>query len=151
MTKRKSLSNFYSQVVNLLQSARTDVIRTINHRIVLTYFEIGRMIVEEEQNGKERAEYGKELLKGLSTFLSKEFGKGFSVDNLENMRKFYQAYKNSETVSRISSYENSDTMFRIFNLSWSHYFKIMRIEDKNEGKFYEIESQKNNWSVKILT
>lgn len=150
MTESKSLSNFYSQVVNLLQSARTDVIRTINHRIVLTYFEIGRMIVEEEQNGKERAEYGKELLKGLSTFLSKEFGKGFSVDNLENMRKFYQAYKNSETVSRISSYENSDTMFRIFNLSWSHYLKLMRIEDENERKFYEIESQKNNWSVREL-
>ncbi len=150
MTESKSLSNFYSQVVNLLQSARTDVIRTINHRIVLTYFEIGRMIVEEEQNGKERAEYGKELLKGLSAYLSKEFGKGFSVDNLENMRKFYQAYKNSETVSRISSYENSDTMFRIFNLSWSHYLKLMRIEDENERKFYKIEAYSNNWSVREL-
>ncbi|MCP9770405.1 DUF1016 domain-containing protein [Lacihabitans sp. LS3-19] len=150
MTESQSLSNFYSQVVNLLQSARTDVIRTINHRIVLTYFEIGRMIVEEEQNGKERAEYGKEILKGLSKFLSKEFGKGFSVDNLENMRKFYQAYKNSETVSRILLNENSETMFRIFNLSWSHYLKLIRIDDENERKFYEIESHKNNWSVREL-
>jgi hypothetical protein len=71
----------FSQVVELLQNAQQQVLRTINTTMVCTYFEIGRMIVEEEQNGKERAEYGKQLLKGLSEQLTNEFGKGFSVVN----------------------------------------------------------------------
>ncbi len=70
--------------------------------MVLPYFEIGRMIVEEEHDGKERAGYGKQILKELSKVLTKEFGKGFSVDNLENMRRFYLVYGKSETLSRIS-------------------------------------------------
>lgn len=80
--------------------------------MVVTYFEIGRMLIEEEQNGKERADYGKHLLKELSKILSKEFGKGFSVDNLENMRRFYLAYGKSETLSRISSKAISETLSR---------------------------------------
>ncbi|MCL4155664.1 UNVERIFIED_CONTAM: hypothetical protein GTU68_055786 [Idotea baltica] len=130
--------------------------------MVLTYFEIGRMIVEEEQNGKERAAYGKEILKELSKVLTQEFGKGFSVDNLENMRKFFLAYGKYETLSRISQKQISETLSRKFeskkqqtlsdpfNLSWSHYLKLMRIDDENERKFYEIESFKNNWSVREL-
>ena len=82
MNNKNSLSNtFYSQIIDLLQSARNKVVRSVNQTMVLTYFEIGKMIVEEEQDGKERADYGKEILKGLSTVLAKEFGKGFSVDN----------------------------------------------------------------------
>ena len=71
----------FSQVVELLQNARQQVLRTINTTMVCTYFEIGRMIVQEEQNRKDRAEYGKQLLKGLSEQLTNEFGKGFSVVN----------------------------------------------------------------------
>ncbi len=141
---------FLTQVVDLLHSARSQVIRTVNHTMVATYFEIGRMIVEEEQDGKERAGYGKQILKELSSVLNKEFGKGFSVDNLENMRRFYLVYSKSETASRILEDVISGTSFRKFTLSWSHYLKLMRIDDEEERKFYEIEAAKSNWSVREL-
>jgi len=155
MTNKPSNTKFYSQIVDLLQSARNKVVRTVNQTMVLTYFEIGRMIIEEEQGGKERADYGKSLLKELSKVLTTEFGKGFSVDNLENMRRFYLVYGKSETLSRISSKAISETTSRElkqeeFILSWSHYLKLMRIDDENERKFYEIEAAKNNWSVREL-
>ncbi len=149
--------NFLTQIVNLLQSARQQILRTVNKTMVITYFEIGRMIVEEEQNGKERADYGKSILKELSKVLTKEFGKGFSVYNLERMRKFYFTYKNrniendiSATMSRKSKTEISATVLRNFELSWSHYLTLIRMDNENERKFYEIESAKNNWSVREL-
>lgn len=150
MTNKPSNTNFFSQIVDLLQSARDNVVRTINQTMVTTYFEIGRKIVEEEQNGKERADYGKQILKERSDVLTKEFGKGFSVDNLENMRRFYLVYGKSETFSRISENTISETSSRNFDLSWSHYLKLIRIDDENERKFYEIEAYKNNWSVREL-
>jgi len=132
--------------------------------MVYTYFEIGRMIVEEEQNGKERAEYGKQVLKGLSEQLTKEFGKGFSVDNLQNMRKLYLIYSNyetlssisedvktkSETLSSISEKRESPVVTLHFILTWSHYTFLMNIDDAKERKFYEIESIKNRWSLREL-
>jgi predicted nuclease of restriction endonuclease-like (RecB) superfamily len=136
-------TNFYNRIADLLKEARRSVVQTVNKTMVYTYFEIGRMIVEEEQNGKERAEYGKHLLEELSKKLKSEFGKGFSVDNLENMRKFYIAYSISETVSR-----NLD--IPDFQLGWSHYLKLIRIEDKAERMFYEIEATQNNWSLREL-
>ncbi|MCA0335210.1 MAG: PDDEXK nuclease domain-containing protein [Bacteroidetes bacterium] len=150
MTSKPSNIKFHSRIVDLLQSARNKVVRTVNQTMVMTYFEIGRMIVEEEQDGKERADYGKQILKELSDVLTKEFGKGFSVDNLENMRRFYVVYGKSETLSRISENAISETSTRNFDLSWSHYLKLIRIDDENERKFYEIESFKNNWSVREL-
>jgi predicted nuclease of restriction endonuclease-like (RecB) superfamily len=122
------------------------------------------MIVEEEQSGKDRAEYGKKILKGLSEQLTKEFGKGFSVDNLQNMRKLYKIYSNYETASSISENENiiSETVYSIsyknessevtlnFLLTWSHYIYLMNIEDSRERKFYEIESIKYQWSLREL-
>ncbi|MFV8346676.1 PDDEXK nuclease domain-containing protein [Flavobacterium sp. ZB4P13] len=164
----------FSQVVVLLQNARQQVLRTVNSTMVCTYFEIGRMIVEEEQNGKNRAEYGKQLLKGLSEQLTNEFGKGFSVENLERIRKFYVVYSNSLTVSTIfenvksqtlstklkmsentsilsqNEISKSATLSRIFKLNWSHYNFLIRIEDEKERRFYEIESEKYNWSVREL-
>ena len=150
MTSKPSNTTFYYQIVDLLQSARKKVVQTVNQTMVHNYFEIGRMIVEEEQDGKERADYGKQILKELSTILTERFGKGFSVDNLENMRRLYVTYGKSETPSRISGKANSETPSRNFKLSWSHYLKLMRIEDINERQFYEIESFKNNWSVREL-
>ena len=88
--------NLYSKIAELLQSARQTVVRAVNQTMVYTYHEIGRMIVEDEQQGKERAEYGKQVLKELSKRLTVDFGKGFSVQNLENMRKFYQLYQSDE-------------------------------------------------------
>lgn len=146
-------NTFYSQIFDLLKTARSQVVRTINQTMVCTYFEIGRIIVEEEQEGKPRATYGKQLLKELSNRLTTEYGKGFSVDNLENMRRFFTIYTKSETVSRISQ-KGKKTKQQLtpikFNLSWSHYLKLMRIDDKNERKFYEIEAAKSNWSVREL-
>ncbi len=154
----------FQQVVELLQNARQQLLRTVNSTMTFTYFEIGRMIVEEEQNGKERAEYGKQLLKGLSEQLTKEFGKGFSVDNLQNMRKLYLIYSNYETLSSISQTDNInyETLSSIsakrelhkvtlhFILTWSHYIFLMNIDDPKERKFYEIESIKYGWSLREL-
>lgn len=184
MKNTPSNTKFFSQIVDLLQSAKSKVVQTVNQTMVLTYFEIGRMIVEEEQDGKERADYGKQILKELSKVLTKEFGKGFSSTNLKQMRQFYLIYSigqtpsdesenaKSLTVSRISEKANqqtlsagskisqpssaesendiSETTSWNFNLSWSHYLKLMRIDDENERKFYEIEAYKNNWSVREL-
>ena len=116
MSNKPSNRKFLSQIIDLLQSARNKVVHTIDQTMVATYFEIGRMIVEEEQNGKERADYGKQILKELSSTLTEEFGKGFSVDNLENMRRFYLVYGKSETLSRISESSISETSSRNFNL-----------------------------------
>jgi predicted nuclease of restriction endonuclease-like (RecB) superfamily len=160
---KNELSNikFFSKVVDLLQSARSKVVRTVNQTMVHTYFEIGKMIVEEEQDGKVRADYGKQILKELSDVLTKEFGKGFSSTNLKQMRQFYVVYsigqtlsddfkEKSSTLSRISENTISETSSRNFDLSWSHYLKLIRIDDENERKFYEIEAYKNNWSVREL-
>jgi len=113
------------------------------------------MIVEEQQDGEARAIYGKALLKELSKILKEEFGKGFSADNLENMRRFYLVYGKSETLPRISASPISETASRKseeepFILSFSHYVKLMRIDDPDERRFYEIEASKNNWSIREL-
>ncbi len=155
MAQKSRNTKLYSQIVDLLQSARRNAVYAVNRTMVAAYFEIGRKLIEEEQDGKERAVYGKQLLKELSIVLTKEFGKGFSVDNLENMRRFYLVYGKSETVSRISSDVISETPSRKIAenemmLSWSHYLKLIRIDDENERRFYEIESYKNNWSVREL-
>ena len=106
--------------------------------MVQTYFEIGRLIVEEEQHGNVRAEYGKETLKNLSIKLTANYGKGFSVTNLKQMRDFYLTYQIRQTVSDQ------------FTLSYSHYLFLMRIDNPEERKFYEIESSQNNWSLREL-
>lgn len=133
----------YAQIGELLSLARRKVVSQVNQTMVVTYYEIGRIIVENEQGGKERAEYGKGILKGLSRRLSQDFGRGFSTDNLENMRRFYLTYSKSETLSR--KFERPD-----FRLSWSHYLKLMRIEDEAERRFYELEAIQNQWSLREL-
>lgn len=143
-------TKFYSQIVDLLYSARNSVIRVVNHTMVVTYYEIGRAIVEEEQSGQDRAQYGKKLLHDLSKVLTKEFGKGFSVTNIQQMRQFFLKYQNQETLSVNSDDQNQQTVSAIFQLSWSHYLILMRIVNEPERKFYEIEAYKSNWSVREL-
>ena len=164
----------FLQVAELLQNARQQVLRTVNSTMTLTYFEIGRIIVEEEQNGKDRAEYGKKLLKSLSQQLTKEFGKGFSIRNLEFIRKFYLTYSNSEALTRILEIQKKQSLteefkyqktqslisfsdksitkslISFFKLTWTHYIFLIRIDDERERRFYEIESEKHNWSVREL-
>ena len=164
----KIISNELANKISaLLISARTKVLHTVNNTMVVTYFEIGRMIVEVEQKGKIRADYGKQILKNVSLNLAKHFGKGFSVTNLKQMRQFFQIYSIGQTVSdqlnisekllkkleaKSMNSKNaiSQTLPTEFNLSWSHYLKLMRIDDEFERKFYEIESFKNNWSIREL-
>lgn len=130
-----SLDPFVQEIKQLLRSARSYVASQVNTIMVSTYFEIGRRIVEQEQNGSPRAGYGENVLKELSEKLTQEFGKGFSTVNLRQMRAFYIAYEKQQTVSAK------------FQLSWSHYLKLMRISDVCERKFYEIECVSNNWSL----
>ncbi|MCK5146925.1 DUF1016 family protein [bacterium] len=141
--RKYAKSDFFDKVAETLKNARISVVQTVNKTMVYTYFEIGRIIVEEQQDGKERAAYGKNIIHELSKRLTSEFGKGFSVDNLENMRKFYLAYSISETGSRKLGGNE-------FQLSWSHYIKLIRIADLKERKFYEIEAIQNNWSLREL-
>ena len=144
----QTTEDFYRKIEELLKNAQNTVVQTVNQTMVITYFEIGKMIVQEEQNGKERAQYGKQLMRELSQRLSKEFGKGFSITNIQQMRNFYLIYQKQQTLSVNS--EKQQTQSNKFNLSWSHYLKLMRIEDERERKFYEIETYKNNWSLREL-
>lgn len=162
LTTKQLLDNISA----LLENARNKVVVAVNQTIVLTYFEIGRMIIEDEQNGENRAEYGKEQLKFISKNLTKKFGKGFSETNLKLMRQFFLSYSIRQTPSDESGKLISSTLLTNsqnhqssliqhtlsvnFKLSWSHYLKLMRIKDVNERKFYEIESFKNNWSLREL-
>lgn len=130
--------DIYNEISNLLKEARKSIVSNINTTMTKTYFLIGKRIVEEEQNGNERATYGKNLIKNLSKKLTNEFGKGFSERNIEQMRKFYKTYSIPQTLSAE------------FKLSWSHYLILMRMENIEERNFYEIESIQNNWSLREL-
>jgi len=132
--------DIYQEIHDLLDNARQNIISNINSTMTKTYFLIGKRIVEEEQDGNKRAEYGKNLIKMLSEKLTKEFGKGFSETNLEQMRKFFKVYGIPQTLSEEFQ----------FNLSWSHYLILMRIKDINARNFYEIEAFENNWSLREL-
>ena len=132
--------DIYQEIHDLLHKARQNIISNINSTMTKTYFLIGKRIVEEEQDGNKRAEYGKNLIKMLSEKLTKEFGKGFSETNLEQMRKFFKVYGIPQTLSEEFQ----------FNLSWSHYLILMRIKDINARNFYEIEAFENNWSWREL-
>lgn len=125
-----------SNIGSLLEKGRRNVVTQINNIIVNTYWNIGKQIVEFEQKGKEKAEYGSGMLDKLSKDLTERYRKGFSRDNLEKMRKFYLIFRNSETLSR--------------KLSWSHYCLILRLDDELARNFYIKEVEKENWSVREL-
>ncbi|TSA38807.1 MAG: DUF1016 domain-containing protein [Porphyromonadaceae bacterium] len=147
--------HLYTQIAELITKARESVARHVNQTMLYSYYEIGRMIVEDEQKGEERAEYGKRVLQALSDQLTQKFGKGFSVSNLEQMRMFFLVYSKSQTLSgKFQSADNEEVQaiktLPDFQLSWSHYLKLMRIDDPQERKFYEIESFSNNWSLREM-
>src|SRR5690554_3818554 len=116
----KNSEDFFEKISALLKKARKKALYSVNQTMVYTYYEIGKTIVEEEQKGQKRAEYGKHILKELSHKLTTEFGKGFSQRNLEQMRQFYLTYSKAQTLSAE------------FKLSWSHYLMLMRIDNENE-------------------
>ena len=164
----QATSALLKQVRELILAGRKAAARTVDSIQVVTFFEIGRRIVEHEQQGSKRAAYGKAILKELSARLSEEFGRGFSEDNLANMRKFYLLYGGgqeiSETLSGKSGHDaKSETPSRKssvpqkrllppmgFTLSWSEYIFLMGIKNREERSFYEIEAAVQGWSVREL-
>ena len=163
-------NEFFDNVASLIEQARGLVGRTADLAMCVTYYEVGRMIVEQEQGGQARAEYGRGLLKELSAYLLNRVGRGFSETNLRNARKFYQVYSpsiqqlssNTELQKQqISSVElKNDRTFQIqqiisaefnpFKLGWSHYQILMRIKNADERRFYEIEAINEQWTQEQL-
>lgn len=166
MSKAVTQSDLFASIRSLIQEAQKNIVRNVNTTMIFTYFQIGRMIVEEEQKGKERAEYADKTLKQLSRDLNKEFGRGYSVDNLERCRKFYFTYhsrisasvmrklnsssKSAATMRKSKTTESAPETEIPFTLSWTHYVQLLKIEDEDERNFYEIEAASNNWSVREL-
>ena len=155
-----------SELSALLEQSRRLTARSVNAIMTATYWEIGRRIVEIEQKGAERAEYGKELLKRLSKDLTDRFGRGFKPVNLSQMRKFYQTFpleKIFQTLSEKSSDEKLEKIQTLsgksfdlaeigkhFPLPWSHYVELLSCRDEMEREFYESESLRGGWSVRQL-
>ena len=135
-TPKKEYSSLIESIGSLLEHGRKQAYHAVNEILVRTYWEIGRRIIEFEQHGKERAEYGSALLEKLSKDLKLGHGKGFSKSNLIYMRLFYLKYPKSETLSH--------------QLSWSHYFELLKIEDDLERSFYEKQCIKEKWSNREL-
>lgn len=145
--------NFLENVSEVLAQARKNAKTAVNLAMVYAYYEIGRMIVEEEQHGQNRAAYGKQILQELSKYLSEKYGKGYSAENLKLMRRFYNVYLHDQIGETVfTQFENLPAVStgRKFYLSWSHYLKLMRIDNIDERHFYEIESVKNDWSLAEL-
>lgn len=163
--EREPLLPLIKEIRDLVQSARRAASRNINTLQAASNFEIGRRIVEYEQKGSRRAEYGERILKELSHRLTEELGRGFSPTNLKYMRLFYLEYRElSPQIAQTRSAKSpaksrteipigqtlSDLFTSRFTLSWSHYVFLMNIDNINERRFYEIESGQNQWSLSEL-
>lgn len=154
----KGIDKLLTDSVDLIRYARGLAARQVNIIQLLTYYTLGKWIVDVEQGGEERAAYGKKVLKGLSERLNEEFEKGFSMTNLEYARKFYRTYKDRIPQTLFEKFAILKSQFVFaeleknppFMLSWSHYLQLIRIENDEERSFYEIEASKENWSVRTL-
>jgi len=134
----KADNTFYAEIRELLQKARNSAYQAVNVVMVQTYWQIGKRIVEQEQHGQNRANYGDFLITNLSRYLSDTFGKGFSEANLWNFRKFYLTFPEFSTR-------------RVENLSWSHLRLIMRLDNQQEREYYILEAGNQSWSVAHLS
>lgn len=130
------ITSLYKNVKLVIEEARETVYRSANITMVQSYWQIGKLIVEEEQNGKERAEYGKQLIRSLSEKLSLDFGKGFTETNLKYMRQFYNLFGNSHALRG--------------ELSWTHYRLLLKVEKETARIFYVTEAIAGNWSTRTL-
>ena len=129
-------NNIIAEIKDVIINSRNKIAYEVNNTMVFAYWNVGRIIVENEQNGNIKAEYGKQVIKELSKELRKILGSGFSVSNLFNMKKFYITYPKFQTVSG--------------KLNWSHYCELLSIENEEERNFYEKECINSNWSVREL-
>lgn len=146
-TPMLQIDNLFQKISHHIDSARNNIVRSVDSEMVQAYWHIGRDIVEEEQNGQQRAQYGKQLLQELSKKLTLKYGKGFSVSTLRDIRQFYIVYSSlpihhalrGELVNSASA-----------KLGWIHYRALMRVDRPEARSFYEIEAAKNNWSGREL-
>lgn len=129
-------SSLYNQISELLHKAQSQVKQQVNSLMVITYWNVGRLIVEDELSGNTRADYGKAILKDLSEKLTQDYGKGFDVRNLQYMKKFYELFRNMNAVSS--------------ELSWTHYRHLLKVENESVRLWYMNESIKENWSTRAL-
>jgi len=175
-------TQFFENVAAIIEQTRAHVGRTADLAMCVAYFETGRLIVEQEQGGKARAEYGRRLLRELAGFLNERFGRGFSLSTLKNARKFYQVYspeiqpalsaesgKGQTLSAQLDRPSKSQTSFSLFDtrnpppkgqtlfaesypfkLGWSHYLVLIRIENADERRFYEIEAANQQWTFRQL-
>jgi len=178
-SKTQNYSTLLTDLSSLIEQGRKTAVRYVNTVLVATYWLVGRRVVEYEQKGKERAEYGDALLKRLSNDLSKQFGKGWGEPHLRAVRQFYLIYGDIEkrytlcsesrepTESKIRQTPCSElipakalsirvklppmeSFNKIFPLSWSHYRLLMRLDESCKREFYESECIRGNWSVRQL-
>ena len=132
-------NNYINEIKKILINARQKAYTAVNSAMVEAYWKIGRRIVEEEQSGRERAEYGKEIIKNLSKELTEEFGKGFGERNIRNIRQFYVLFSDYEKWKSVIS-----------KLTWTHIQKVLRVSDEKARIFYLTEAAENMWSVRTL-
>lgn len=157
---KQPLSPLFERVVNILEQARSNVVRSVNHNSVLANWLIGREIVLQLQQGQERAEYGKQVIEALSSRLNRHYGKGFSVTNLWYFRQFYLTYEDRIQIPHPVSGESSQLMQIAHptggesafsaRLSWSHYRTLMKVKDTKAREFYEQEAAESGWDKRDL-
>jgi len=135
-TNEKIIDELFNEIERVIISSKNSVVYQVNNILIDTYYNIGKIIIEREQNGNIYAEYGKEVLLKLSKKLTNKYGTGYSRSNLQNMRLFYSKYKNCQPVAN--------------KLSWSHYCYLIYIEDDDERHFYEQECINSHWSKREL-
>lgn len=162
-----NIDALFERISTLIEESRKQVAKAVNIAEVYTKYEIGRYIVEDEQEGKYRAAYGRQVLSVLSQKLSDRFGSGWSLETLKSARKFYSVYSletigstlltqseeetlNRNLVNTVYQIQNTSIAPHKFVLSWSHYLVLMRIKNSDARSFYELECAKQNWSVRWL-
>src|SRR5580658_2764498 len=168
MTKVATIPENYNkiraEIVELLKTARSSAARNVNTLMTATYWEIGRRIVQSEQAGEKRAEYGKLLIKRLAKDLSASFGRGFGPRNLAQMRSFYLAWSHSKILQTLSAKSSTPIPFNEiqgqpqpvqdlanqFRLPWSAYVRLLSVKSPNARTFYETEALRLGWSVRQL-
>lgn len=134
LVKNESINTLYQDACQIIENARNNAVRSVDYCRVQMYWNLGRRIFEEEQQGKDRADYGKYIIKNLSKCLTPEYGSGFSVRQLEQSRQFYRTYPIANTVRS--------------QLNWSQYRRLIQIEDPDKREYYELESVNNAWTAR---
>ena len=147
----KNEKQLFDAISRLIEDSRRQVAKAVNTAMVYTYYGVGQYIVELEQGGNERAAYGKEVLKRLSTRLTEKYGKGWSVETLTKCRKFFMVYSISSPVETKSqeTVSGGDQIHK-FILPWTHYQIIMREDNPQARSFYELEAYNQQWSKRQL-